>query len=412
MALSASLQNAKANLDAQVRSKGITQAQADAELQRLTQLEQSSPYIRDAQNNLNQQVASGAITSGQAAAELERLRNQESAGPSVVTPNTQPGLDQARASLQDQVAKGWISQGAADAELQRLRTSAQSPYASSDLSLDTPSDVVNAVFDTSKGAQTQGNLLTNANQEGPFGSSSVTIDPITGQPKVTQSLSQGNQAVVGGVQGSAVKASDALGGLLGGGLFGSLTNPSGGPGGAAAPQSNFENAVFSRLTSGLQDQKSREQEQLDQTLTNRGIPVGSTAYSNAMRDFNKRYDDIEQGARETSVVQGANIGLGATGALSQVGQSGYYNPNFQQFQSVDYQQPNVQDVFNTFQGTQLGEKQIAADKEIAKIQADASKANAGLAASTTLQAAKINNAPGPSAPQTTPSPFNTKPPGS
>ena len=77
------LQAAAANLQQQVASGGITQAQADAELNRLRGLNQQEGGIdlQAAAANLQQQVASGGITQAQADAELNRLRglNQQAA---------------------------------------------------------------------------------------------------------------------------------------------------------------------------------------------------------------------------------------------------------------------------------------------------------------------------------------------
>lgn len=189
---------------------------------------------------------------------------------------------------------------------------------------------------------------------GPLGSSNVTLDN-KGRPTITQTGSAGQNAALGGLEGSSAAASGALQGGLAGGIFQSLWNPSaaGGP----APMSNYENAIYGQLTQGLDRQKQQEQEQLEQTLAQRGIPVGSQAYSNATADFNKRYDDVYSNARNQAVTTGTNSLYQGIGTLSGVGQAGY----FQQPQ-VD---PNA--IFSTLTGADIAKKRNATDVQIANL---------------------------------------------
>lgn len=234
-----------------------------------------------------------------------------------------------------------------------------------EMPLNTGQEVINAGFNVGRLGTTAGNILTNPNQVSQFGSQFTTVDPLTGQPKVEQVLSEPNQQVVGGIQGNAVSANQALGGILGGGVFGSLTN-----GGAGVPQSNYENAIYNQLTRGQDEQKAREKEQLDQTLANRGIPVGSKAYSTAMADLDTRYDKIFSGARNQAVTGANSQALSASQVLSGLGGQGFMQPNFQGFQSVGYQQPNAEQVFGQVQSNALSNRQITSQEEMLQKQLD------------------------------------------
>lgn len=265
-------------------------------------------------------------------------------------------LQKAESDLRGQVASGGINQGQMDAELGRLRGQAAGSQVNN-MPMNTGSDLMNSGLQWGRETALQGNQLTNANQQNPFGSQQVTYDPITGQPQVNQSLSSGNQSVVSGVQGASTGANSALQSLLGGGAFGSLTNP-----GEGAPQSNYEKSVFDQLTRGVGEQKAQEKNQLEQSLANRGIPVGSEAYTNSMRDFDRRYDDITQNARSQAVTQANNQLLSSVGTLSGVGQSGFYNPSFQPFQAAGYN-PSVTDVFSAITGRDQNQQTLDLAKQ-------------------------------------------------
>ena len=353
-----------------------------------------SPALQQAWADLQGQVERGWIPQAAAMAEFERLKTTPIAASG--TPALSPGLTQAQNDLQSQVAKGWITQGQADAEMGRLKglEASTGPQYPSNLPLKTAGDVISSQFDISQAGQIAGNTLTNPNQFNPFGNQTTSFDPITGQPIVRQELSGANQQVISGVQGGAVKATDVLNSLLGGGAFQSLTNPSGASG--PQPISNFEQSVFNRLTYGIDDQKAREGEQLSQTLANRGIPVGSDLYNDQMKQFNDRYDQIFQTARGQAVEQGTGQQLQSLSPLFSIGQGGYYAPSFQGFSPVNYGQTDVNQLFSTLQGTELGKLQISSAEKIAKLNKDAQ-----------LKLAQLNNQP---APTTTHTPFNTSPP--
>ena len=378
---------------------------------------QGQAYLAKSRGDLDQQVASGGINQAQADAEYQR-RAQQMASMS-------PALQKTAWEVQSQVGPGGINQAQADQEIsaQGYRENQTQPNTNTSLTdKSTTADVQNQIADSAKAYTSGGNLLTNPNQQNDFGSQTTTIDPITGQPTVKQSLSDPNKQALAGIQGTGVQASQVAQGLLGN-QYGQFVQGAGPQSGYNDPE--LEKAIYDRLTRDYADRFGREEEQLSQTLANRGIPVGSQAYTNAMGDFRKNRDAQYETAQNNAVQQGTataltrqqnNIGgLGAlnqgVGTLASTGQSGLIQPNFQGFQSVAYQQPDVQGLYNTQVGTALTKEQIAAQIEQQKIAAgatlgaagiaaEASKANAGAA----LEASQ-NNKPKPSA-------FSSSPPGS
>lgn len=373
---------------------------------------ESLEYMKQANADIQKQIANG-LNPALGNAELERQQKFIS--------GLSPALQKEALELHGQVQAGGINQSQLENQIyaQRTRENQTQPQTQTNLDANsTTSQVTNEIFDTAKGATGAGNLLTNPNQNNPFGSSNVSLDPVTGQPVINQTLSGENQGVLSGIQGTSVKASDVAQGLLGG-QYQNFVN-------AAGPQSGYsdpalEQATYDRLTRGSEQEKKLAYEQKQQELANRGIGVGNAAYSTEMDRFARQWDEKDRQARDSAVQQGTaaalqrqqnNVGaLGAlTGGVSSLGQTaqgGFYQPNFQAFQAAQYQQPDVQGLYNTQYAGKLTQDQIAAEikkqqiasgatVEAAGIAADASKSNAALAAS--------------SRPQT--SGFTTKPPGS
>ena len=348
-----------------------------------------SPQLQKSASDLQWQVSTGGISQEAANAELNRQIN-EAKGATYADSNNAPSqlsntLQKAQSDLQWQVQQGWITQDQANAELnrQKLGELQSAPNFNTGLSLNTPGEVLGTQFDLSKAGQIAGNTLTNPNQVNPFGSQTVTYDPVTGQPTLTQGLSGANQQVLGGVQGNAVSANDALNQLIQG-TFGGLSNPN-------QPNSAYVNSIFSQLTEGLDQQKAKEKEALEQELANRGIPITSGGYKQRIKDLNDRYDQLFKSAKNQAVTTGINTGLSAVGALGAAGQSGFYNPSYQGFSPVSYNQANASDIFNILQQSQLGYAGLANAKDIAKINAAAQTKAASIAA----EASKSKNTPEP-----------------
>jgi len=326
-----------------------------------------------------------------------------------------PYIQQAQQNLQQQVSSGGINQAQADAELARLRGQAAqtTPNTSPNIKLNDPGSVIQAATDTARQVTPQGQLLTNPNQNNAFGSSQVTIDPVTGQPTVNQNLSQGNQDVVKGTQGSAVNASNVLGGILGqGGAYQNAVNHAGPQQG---PSQDLINSIYGHLTKDTGQAYGREKEQLDQTLTQRGIPVGSQAYSNAMHDLDTRYDNLKSDAMNTATTnaygqsvnqQNANTNslqgiAGSVNPLNSLQSTGYFDPKLQGFQSVGFQQPDVNSIFNTVTGQNIAKGNNQTALQVAQTQTAGQKAVAGINANSATNVANISATH-----------FNSTPPGS
>lgn len=237
---------------------------------------------------------------------------------------------------------------------------ATSPYGPSIVNPNTEyrntNDLINQGYNLNDQQARNSLAYNNPNENNPFGNKTVTIDPNTGQPVINTQLSQGNQDVVNGIQGSATGANQGLQSLISGGGFAGL-----GPAGSAP--SSFEDSVFKRLTHGYDDQQGREGEQLGQTLANRGIPVGSALYNDQMKQFNDRWDTNRANARAQATESGAGMANQAAQTLSGIGQSGYMAPNFTGFNQGQYGQVDVNNVFSTFKGTDLAQQQLDFQKK-------------------------------------------------
>ena len=206
---------------------------------------------------------------------------------------------------------------------------------------------------------------------GPMGSTTATVDK-SGNVSTTQSLSPGQQGVLSGLEGSSQGALGTLQGVV--------SNPGFFQNWAQNPDSTqgYEDAFFNHLTgagksTGLDATYARDKEQLDQTLANRGIPVGSKLYNDQMAQLNDRYDTQKADYRNQAVTGGIgafnqgqqNMFQGAN-TLSGIGQSGFFN-----------QQPlDAAGLYGQNQGYRLGQQQMQSQQDIAAANRAQSAANA------------------------------------
>lgn len=373
-----------------------------------------SQWLNLAWQNLQQQVAQGLITPAQA----QKQGEQNNA----LIASESPELQAERLNLQGKVQQGLINYSDLENQMYQAKQAGNTtaPETNKSVTADSSTaDVVNQTFDIAKGAQIAGGQLSNPDQNGPFGSRNVTYDPVTGQPILNDTLSKDNQNVLSGIQGTSVGASQVAQGLLGN-QYGQFVQGAGPQSGYSDPA--LEKAIYSRLTQGFEQQDKRETEDFEQRLANRGIGVGSgEGYTNAMRDFqtakNERYENARnnatiQGTQTALQRQGNNVGAlsaltGGVGTLGQVGQSGFYQPNFQGYNAVQYQQPDLQGLYNTNYAGQLTREQMKSQEEQQRIAAGATLGAAGIAA----EASKANaETVAGSKPQ--PGAFASRPPGS
>jgi hypothetical protein len=139
--------------------------------------------------------------------------------------------------------------------------------------------------------------LNNANVQGPAGSSTWEIDPVTGQATQKVALSGEQQNIYNQGVGLTNIGQDLATQKLQGyqGFNFNEGNQRG----------QIEDNIFNSLTRGLQQKRALERDQLEQTLYNRGIPLdpNDRLYQSYMEDFDRRYDDIETNARGQATQQ-------------------------------------------------------------------------------------------------------------
>lgn len=207
-----------------------------------------------------------------------------------------------------------------------------------------PMLVANAQTGTNLDTAIAQSELNNVNRVGPGGSTTFNqtggyTDPQTGRwiPQFTETTalsSLGNQ-LLGGQQNLANEYLPMLADA------GSMARPLDISGGANAgivsqgPQAfdtNVANAVYGQQKGFLDPQWQEQQTQLEDQLSRQGIPVGSDAYSNAMKQFNNSKTQAYQSAQDAATTQGANI-AGQNFGLALQGQQQGVNLQQQQQQN-------------------------------------------------------------------------------
>lgn len=231
-----------------------------------------------------------------------------------------------------------------------------------------PGTGVNAEMQFANQAAENQIRYTNPNQSNPFGSQTTEIDPVTGQPKVTQTLSPEEQRIYGAGAGlSGTGREMALSRLQNDPRFSQGFNP----GSNDEQRARIEEQVFGRLTKNLERDKASEQQSLSQSLAERGIPVGSELYNNQMREFNQRFDDRTTDARQRATEIGGqewqrdyNIGQSTyqqgyqdLANLQSMG-PGQTLPQFQGFNAPGYNPMSPVNAYNTIKGVGQNQQQL------------------------------------------------------
>lgn len=139
--------------------------------------------------------------------------------------------------------------------------------------------------------------LNNANIVGPAGSSTWTVDPVTGQATQNVQLSKEQQNIYN--QGTGLTS---LGQQL---AQQQLKGYQGFDFNEGNQRQQIEDSIFNSLTRGIDKKRQMEREQLESTLYNRGIPLdpNDKLYQSYMEDFDRRYDDIMVNARGQATQQ-------------------------------------------------------------------------------------------------------------
>lgn len=170
----------------------------------------------------------------------------------------------------------------------------------------TPGGALTAGFgaaDAAAGAQDRYNRM---NQYTPFGSQTYSYDE-NGREVVNQNLDPSQQGILNADNQLSQTGRNLANSNLQGGNFGQSYTPQTMQRdytGAVADRSRIEDEVFKKLTKGVEDQQKKETANLEQTLADRGIPIGSKAYANAMKSLTDRYDNIYADAHSQAVSQG------------------------------------------------------------------------------------------------------------
>ena len=201
------------------------------------------------------------------------------------------------------------------------------------LSKGTPGDLstlVNQGLQAGVRGSVLGEAVTNPNVSGPLSQTTFGYGP-DGRPVQVNRLSQGNQNALNSIQQTGLGAEGLVGGFL--------KSDGTAAGDKGNPLSALQQASYNRLTGagsvhGIDETFKRDQDQLAQTLANRGIPVGSQLYNQQMQGLQQDYNLQKQNAMDSSTQQS----FSQLPTLQNIGQAGYVTnaPQFQQFAPTQF----------------------------------------------------------------------------
>lgn len=220
-----------------------------------------------------------------------------------------------------------------------------------------PKSVIRAQTEANKQAADSTFQMQNpSSQTNPYGYQNVTRDA-QGNVVVDSGFAPGQQQIFDYQQEMLRNLYGD--GASGGGIFGSLPNTQD----LAGERQRIEGDLYNSYTQGFDTEKANELEALNQSLAERGIPVGSgAAYSNVMKDFNQRWDDRFSQARQAATAGGGqewerSFNIGSQGALLPLQQAaglfGLGGPQMGQFAGYAGGQmgpTNIGDIFGTWRG--------------------------------------------------------------
>lgn len=294
-------------------------------------------------------------------------------------------LQAAQANLQDQVAKGWINQAQADAELNRLRGENQAEVASASPSTAAPG--ISQPLVTPEQLQAGGapagvaqitalqqllnqqNALQQAglnrfNEQSAFGSSQWVKDPTTGQLIRQTTLAPWEQTIYSQDRWMEMERNKALGDLLGR-TTDTLQNVPFGED-FSGQRDRIEQALYDRNTRYMDERFSRQNEDFEQQMANRGVPPGSDLYNRLKREMVRGQEEQYEQARLGAITAGGEeqqryqtlLGQQAalpinvmSGLLSQ--QRGFYQPESTPFTQISMQAPNLEGLYGGIRGSEL-----------------------------------------------------------
>ncbi len=174
------------------------------------------------------------------------------------------------------------------------------------------------------------NIAANrVNETNAFGNRTYNADG-----SITDNLSQGQQGLLNQQTQTGTLGSNVAGGLLGGlqgqGAYNAQQFNQFMPQGSDQARQQTYDATYGQLTRDLSKNKARDQQSLEQSLADRGIPIGSKQYNDQVQQFNQRYDDQEMSARNQATLTGnqafeQSFNQGQTNYQNQLGA---YNSNY------------------------------------------------------------------------------------
>ena len=183
----------------------------------------------------------------------------------------------------------------------------------------------------------------NAQQYNPFGQQTIDFDPVTGRPILKQSLSDNQQEILNQREQLSI---------LGGNIAQQAMNNYQQWGGVDLDRERIENEMYNKYTRDLDREYGRGREQVEQDLANKGIAYSNdpdSRYQQMLGDFDRRYDEQRQNARQGAVefggqelqrqfnmgLQGHQQNLSDVATLQNYG-TGLMLPQYQGYQAPGY----------------------------------------------------------------------------
>lgn len=264
-----------------------------------------------------------------------------------------------------------------------------------------PNSVAKTDVQLKKDVATGDTVRANPNEIGPGYKKTVTYGP-DGQPTVETELTGPNKELDDSQKKTGTIGSQVAGNLIGDvGSYdpNSVDSKYAIPTVDSAYQSRYQQAAYDAMTRNLEKRYQQSKEEKAQELINQGIPMGSPQFNARMQsEVEDVFNEQRQAAENNSYASGLNaantnfgMGLQANQAAmnnyntsfgNKVAWGGALNnmasptqANTQPFQAAQTQPTDVTGIHGTTVGANMTQKQIDAQKEIARI--NAAKRNTG-----------------------------------
>lgn len=244
------------------------------------------------------------------------------------------------------------------------------PQLPSNANLNTAAGAINAGLDVAGQTAAVEDRYNRIDQSTPFGSQKYSVDPVTGRTVVNQTLADDQEQIRQGDSAISRMGRDLASQNLQGSGLDKAFDPKSQD--FTNEQRHYEDAAFNNLTRNFARDKAKETNDLNQSLADRGIPVGSEQYNSVMTSQNEFWGGREDQARNAAMEAGlknwgaaANVGagirnqrLGETQGLSALG-PGMQSPNFFAPGQIGFQAPDVPGTAVAYGGLENQRKQLA-----------------------------------------------------